>query len=73
MSKKKTRAKFNVTEIARYGNDGGSKVTLLPVRDSDENKALWTGVPNGSIQLFISNPKLEFEFGEYYIDFTKAD
>ncbi len=68
------RTKFNVAEIAKYGNGGGTKVTLMPVMgNSEENKALWQHTPSGKIELHISNPEAEFEFGEYYIDFTKAE
>lgn len=71
---KTIRAKFNVAEIAKYGNAGGTKVTLFPVMgQSEENKAFWQATPSGKIEMHISNPDAEFEFGEYYIDFTKAD
>lgn len=71
-----TRAKFNVAEIAKYGNDGGAKVILLPViGNSEENKTFWRATPSGKIEMFINNPEAvkQFEtFGEFYIDFTKA-
>jgi len=68
------RAKFNVAEIAKYGNSGGTKVTLMPVTTgSEENKAFWEFTPSGKIELHISNPDAVFEFGEYYVDFTKAE
>jgi hypothetical protein len=71
---KTVRAKFNVAEIAKYGNGGGSKVTLFPVMEqSEENKAIWKETPSGKIELHISNPDTEFELGEYYIDFTKVE
>ncbi len=71
---KTIRAKFNVAEIAKYGNGGGTKVTLMPVMgNSEENKAFWQYTPSGKIEMHISNPEAEFEFGEYYIDFTKAE
>jgi hypothetical protein len=71
---KTMRAKFNVAEIAKYGNGGGTKVTLMPVMgNSEENKAFWQYTPSGKIEMHISNPEAEFEFGEYYIDFTKAE
>lgn len=68
-----TRVKFNVAEIAKQGNGGGTKVTLMPVTTgSEENKNFWKFTPAGKIELHITNPDVEFEFGEYYIDFTKA-
>lgn len=71
---KTIRAKFNVAEITKYGNAGGTKVTLAPVyTGSEENKAFWDATPNGKIELHISNPEVDFEMGQYYIDFTKAD
>ena len=71
---KAIRAKFNVAEIVKYGNGGGTKVTLFPVTtQSEENKTLWDDTPSGKIELHISNPDSDFELGEYYIDFTKAD
>ncbi len=71
---KTIRAKFNVAEIAKYGNGGGTKVTLFPVMgQSEENKAFWQATPSGKIEMHISNPDAVFEFGEYYIDFTKAE
>lgn len=71
---KTVRAKFNVSEIAKYGNMGGIKVTLSPViGGSEENKAFWQHTPVGKIEMHISNPDAVFEFGEYYVDFTKAE
>jgi len=70
------RAKFNVAEITKYGNSGGGKVVLMPVYgNSEENKEFWKQTPSGKIELFIDNPEAmkAFEFGEYYIDFTKAE
>lgn len=71
---KTIRAKFNVAEITEYGNGGGTKVVLMPVTTgSEENKAFWQWTPSGRIEMHISNPDAKFEFGEYYIDFTKAE
>ena len=70
------RAKFNVAEITKYGNSGGGKVTLMPVYgNSEENKKFWNATPGGKIELHIDNPESmsAFEFGEYYVDFTKAE
>jgi len=70
------RAKFNVAEITRYGNSGGGKVILKPVvGSSEENKRFWNYTPSGTIEMWIDNSEAfnVFEFGEYYIDFTKAD
>lgn len=62
------RTKFNVAEIVKYGNGGGTKVTLFPLmRQSEENEV------NGKIEIHFSNPDTEFELGEYYIDFTKVE
>lgn len=71
---KNTRAKFNVAEIAKQGNGGGTNVTLFPViSGSEENKSFWENTPSGKIELHITNPDVEFEFGEYYVDFTKVE
>ena len=70
---KTIRTKFNVAEIAKYGNGGGTNVTLLPMMDKSENKSLWESMPSGKIEIHISNPDAEFEFGEYYVDFTKTE
>lgn len=68
-----TRVKFNVSEITNFGNGGGTRVVLLPViNNSEENKSFWEHTPSGRIEIHTSNPKVEFELGEYYIDFTKA-
>jgi len=68
------RAKFNVAEITEYGNGGGTKVTLLPVTgNSEENKAFWQYTPSGKIEINNLNPEVKFEFGHYYVDFTKAE
>jgi len=70
----KIRAKFNVSSITEFGNDGGRKVTLLPViGNSEENKEWSKYTPSGSIELHITNPDAKFEFGEYYVDFVKAE
>lgn len=69
-----TRAKFNVAEITKYGNGGGTKVILLPVTgNGEENKTFWKYTPAGRIELSITNPDVEFQLGEYYVDFTKAE
>lgn len=74
MSNKTIRAKFNVSEITKYGNGGGTKVTLLAViNNSEENKSFWKYTPSGKIEMYIDNPNAEFQFGEYYIDFTKSE
>ena len=71
---KTIRAKFNVVEIAKYGNCGGTKVTLFPVMEQcEENKSFWEATPSGKIELHISNHDAEFEFGDYFIDFTKSE
>lgn len=71
---KKIRAKFNVSEITQYGNGGGRKIVLQPViGNSEENKEFWNYTPSGEIVLHITNPDAEFQLGEYYVDFTKAD
>jgi hypothetical protein len=68
------RAKFNVAERTEYGNCGGKKITMFPVTgNSEENKAFWESTPNGKIEVFITNPDADIEFGEYYVDFTKAE
>jgi len=70
----KIRAKFNVAEITTYGNDGGVKVTLFPViNNSEENKSFWRYTPVGKIELHVSNTNAKFEFGDYYVDFIKAE
>ena len=71
---KTIRSKFNVAEITKFGNGGGTKVTLFPViNQSEENKSFWDATPSGKIELNISNPDAEFELGEYYVDFTKVE
>ena len=73
---KKVLAKFNVSEIAKYGNAGGGKVTLNAVMgNSEENKQFWKFTPNGRIEIWIDNPEAmeQFEFGEYYVEFTKCE
>lgn len=72
----KVLAKFNVSEIAKYGNSGGGKVTLNAVMgNSEENKKFWEFTPNGRIEIWIDNPKAmeQFDFGEYYVTFEKAE
>lgn len=71
---KTIRAKFNVAEITKYGNGGGANIVLMPVvSGSEENKSFWKYTPSGKIELNITEPGAEFELGEYYIDFTKAE
>lgn len=74
---KKVKIKVNVAEITKYGNSGGGRVILNPVigGPSDENKEFWNQTPSGKIELFIDNPKAfeAFDFGEYYVEFTKAE
>lgn len=71
---KTIRAKFNVAEITKFGNGGGTRVVLTPViTGSEENKAFWEHTPSGTIEMHISNPDAKFELGEYYVDFTKAE
>lgn len=68
------KAKFNVAEIAEYGNGGGTKVTLFPVMgNNEENKSFWENTPSGKIEIHITNPDAKFEFGEYIVTFEKAE
>lgn len=70
------RAKFKVVEITKYSNSGVGKVVLMPViGDSEENKKFWEMTPSGRVELGIDNPEAltSFDFGEYYLDFTKAE
>jgi hypothetical protein len=68
------RTKFNVAEIAQFGNGGGSKVVLLPVIGySPENEEFWKATPVGRVELHLSNQEAAFKFGEYYLDFTPVD
>ena len=60
---------FNVSEITKYGNDGGSKVTLMPVVNNEVNQETWDGIPLGKLE--IINPKVDFEFGEYQVEIKK--
>jgi hypothetical protein len=71
------KARFNVAEIARYGNGGGTKVVLLPsIGYAPENNVLWSNPanPNGRIELHMSAPDAEsiFDMGEYVVEFTKV-
>jgi hypothetical protein len=69
------RAKFNVTEVSKFSH-GGGKVTLAPVYGtSEENKKFWKATPSGKIEMWIDNKEALdlFDFGEYYVDFTKAE
>ena len=61
---------FNVSKITKYGNDGGSKVTLMPVVNNEVNQETWDGIPLGKLE--IINPKFVFEFGEYEVEITKV-
>jgi hypothetical protein len=70
------RAKFKVEEITQFGpsNNMARKVIFSPVTTgSEENKSFSTYTPSGKIELTVTNPDLKLEFGEYYIDFTKAE
>lgn len=70
----KIRAKFNVTSITEFGNSGGKQITLQPViNGSEENKKFWAYTPSGEIKIHVENENANFDFGEYYIDFTKAE
>lgn len=60
---------FNVSEITKYGNDGGSKVTLMPVVNNEVNQETWNGITLGKLE--IINSKVDFEFGEYLIEIIK--
>lgn len=72
------KVRFNVAEITRYGNDGGTKVVLLPlIGHAPENNVLWRDPANpaGRIELHMSAPDAEslFEMGEYIVEFTKVE
>jgi len=73
----KTRTKFNVAEITKFGNAGGGRIVLFPVMvgDNTENKKVWMATPSGKIELWIDNPKTmdAFDFGEYYVDLIRVD
>ena len=71
------KAKFNVTELTKYGNGGGGKVKLSPVTgNTEENKEFWKYTPSGSIEMYIDNPEAFKEFedlGEFYVTFEKGE
>ena len=69
------RAKFNVAEIAKYGNGNGKVVLNAVTGGTKENESFWRYTPSGKIEIWIDNPEAfkAFEFGEYYVDFTKAE
>lgn len=58
-------AKFNVAEIANYGNGGGSKVVLFPEVGAGDDTGLKGNI---EIQLKANSP---FEFGVYNVTFSK--
>lgn len=71
---KKIKAKFNVSSITEFGNDGGKLVKLLPVINSNEDNKEWSQyTPSGSLELHITNPDAVIEFGEYFITLEKAE
>jgi hypothetical protein len=43
--------------------------------NSEENKKFWKFTPNGRIEIWIDNQEAldQFEFGEYYVEFKKAE
>lgn len=70
----KIRAKFNVAEVTKFGNGGGTKVTLFPANSpSEENDKLWSKNRYGKFEMHFSNPEIEVEFGEYYVDLIKVE
>lgn len=70
--KNKIRAKFTVQAITEH-QDGTKSISLIPViSGSEENKEFWKYTPSGKVELNVTNPDAQFEFGEYYIDFVKA-
>lgn len=72
----KVKAKFNVSELTRYGNGGGGRVLLhAVVNNSEENKTFWENTPGGVIDLHIDNEaafKQFEEMGEFYVEISKA-
>lgn len=73
----KVKAKFNVSELTKYGNGGGGKVVLMPViGNTEENKQFWQYTPAGRIEMQIDNPEAYKQFeemGEFYVTFEKAE
>ncbi len=73
MAAKKIRAKFTVNQIITHPN-GDKQITMVPVVDgSEENKSFSKYTPSGNIQLYVTNLDADFNFGDYYIDFIKAE
>ena len=74
-----TRAKFYVQEITSYPGNSHKKIKLGAVYSSDktsENYAFWEASPNGSIELYITNPAGAAVFEgvkEFYVDFTPVE
>lgn len=79
----KVRAKFYVSQITYYGQQGktgnnGGEVQLRPVYSSDpnsENKVFWEATPSGLLTMSIKSSAIaEFVLGqEYYLDFELAN
>jgi hypothetical protein len=66
-------AKFNVSSITKYGNGGGTKVTLSAATTGEGNETWSKYTPSGTIEMHITNPDAEFEFGYYFLTFEKAE
>ena len=58
---KPIKIKFNVAELTKYGNAGGTKVIMFP-NEKELN-------PEGIIELQINQDL--FELGEYIVEFKK--
>lgn len=73
---KAVKAKFNVSELTRYGNGGGGKVVMNAViANTEENKQFWENTPSGTITLHVDNEKAFEQFegmGEFYVEISKA-
>lgn len=73
-----TRAKFRCHSKVQ-DSGGGAVIRLHPVYSADpttENYEFWNATPNGSIDLWVTNPNGAAVFEqnkEYYVDFTPVE
>ena len=69
---KTIKAKFTVITVTTFA-DGSKQVILNAAIHGEENKEWSKWTPSGEIKMNITNPDVEFEFGDYYLTLEKAE
>lgn len=70
------RAKFRCVKVEQSAGMSGRTLKFAPMYDTTipEDRRYSQATPSGELTMYVDNPAVSFELGEYYyLDFTKVE